>query len=142
MKYLTRKYPNNNYGLWRDFEDFFSAPTPFMPSFGALSNWNNQLHQPAIDLFEDESHYFVQAELPGFKRKEINVELENDRLVLKGMRKENGKDGEAEISFNRSVTVPNSVKADKVSAKYENGLLTVTIPKADEVKPRRIEVNS
>lgn len=142
MKYLTHRYPQTNHNLWGDFEEFFNAPSPFSPSFNTLFNWKPENNRPAIDLFEDEANFFVQAELPGFDRKEIEVELENDRLILKGARKENGKEGESEISFHRSVVIPNSVKQDQVSAKYENGLLTVTIPKADAVKPLRIEVKS
>ena len=142
MKYLTRRYPKENNNLWGEFESFFNAPSPFMPSFNSLMNWDSNVTRPAIDLFEDENNYFVQAELPGFDRKEIVVELEKDRLVLKGSRKANDKKETSEISFHRSVTLPDSVKADKVAAKYENGILTVSIPKADAVKPLRIEVKS
>ena len=142
MKYLTHRYPRTQNDLWGDFESFFNAPSPFMPSFNSLLNMDSETNHPAIDLFEDEENYFVQAELPGFDRKEIEVELERDRLVLKGARKVEGKDEKSEITFHRSVTLPDSVKADDVSAKYENGILTVTIPKADAVKPLRIEVKS
>lgn len=142
MKYLTHRYPQNNQSLWGDFEDFFNVPSPFTPSFNTFFNRTNDAHRPAIDLYEDDSNYFVQAELPGFDRKEIDVELEKDRLILKGNRREDGKDGKAEISFHRSVTIPNAVKSEEIAAKYENGLLTITIPKAEAVKPLRIEVKS
>ena len=142
MKYLTRRQPNRSNDLWGDFESFFNAPSPFMPSFNSMFNWDSDASRPPIDLYEDESNYFVQVELPGFDRKEIEVELEKDRLVLKGARKEGCKGNETEISFHRSVTLPESVKSEAVSAKHENGLLTVTIPKADAVKPLKIEVKS
>jgi HSP20 family protein len=142
MKYLTHRYPQNTRSLWGDFEDFFNAPSPFMSSSNPLLNWNSDSYRPAIDLYEDESNYFVEAELPAFSKKEIDVEVEKDRLILKGSRKEEGKNGKSEISFHRSVLIPNAVKTEKVAAKYENGLLTVTIPKADAIKPLRIEVQS
>jgi HSP20 family protein len=139
MKYLTRIQPANNRQLWGDFDAFFNAPSPFMPS---LFEWNNGASRPAVDLFEDDSDYIVQAEVPGFDRKEITVELEKDRLILKGSRKVNGDDEKTEVSFHRSITIPDSVKADKVKAKYENGILTVTVPKAEAQKPIKIEVKS
>lgn len=142
MKYITRRYPNRNNNLWGDFESFFNAPSPFMPSFSSLMSWEDQNSRPAIDLFEDEANYFVQAELPGFDKKEIEVELERNRLTLKGARKVNAKEDSSEVTFQRSISIPETVEAEKVSAKYENGVLTVTIPKAEAVKPLRIEVNS
>ncbi len=142
MKYLTRRYPYQNNNLWGDFESFFNAPSPFMPAFNSLVNWDSQNSRPAIDLFEDEGNYFVQAELPGFDKKEIEIELEKDRLTLKGARKVNNKKEASEVTFHRSVSLPDSVKADDVSAAFKNGILTVTIPKAEAVKPLRIEVKS
>lgn len=142
MKYLTRKQPVNGRQLWGDFDSFFNAPSPFLPSF---FDWNKDVYQPAIDLFEDGDSYIVHAEVPGFDRKEITVELESNRLILKGARKMNADDEETEISFHRSVTLPDSIrseKADKVKAKYENGVLMVTIPKAEALKPLQIKVES
>lgn len=129
----------NGRQFWGDFDSFFNAPSPFLPSF---FDWNDDARRPAIDLFEDESSYMVQAEVPGYDRKEITVELEKDRLVLKGSRKVNGDDEKSEVSFHRSVTLPDSVESDNVKANYENGVLTVTIPKAEALKPRQIEVKS
>ncbi|MCB1120199.1 MAG: Hsp20/alpha crystallin family protein [Verrucomicrobiae bacterium] len=142
MKYLTRRYPNNDNSLWGDFEAFFNAPSPFSPAFNSIFEWEPSMRRPAIDLYEDDGNYYVQAELPGFDRKEIEVELEQNRLVLKGARKVKEGDKKSEITFNRAVTIPDSVLADKVSAKYDNGVLTVTIPKAETAKPLRIEVKS
>ncbi|MBH55544.1 MAG: hypothetical protein CMI18_14545 [Opitutaceae bacterium] len=142
MKYLTRRPYNSNNDLWGHFESFFNAQSPILQSVNTLFDWNSDTYRPAIDLYEDEGNYFVQAELPGFNRKKIEVELEKERLVLKGTRKVNDKKESSEINFHRSITLPDSVKGDKVSAKYENGVLTVTIPKAEAVKPLRIEVKN
>lgn len=142
MKYLTRKYPSNDNSLWGDFEAFFNAPSPFTPSFSSFFDWEPNVQRPAIDLYEDEGNFFVQAELPGFDRKEIDVELEKNRLVIKGARKVKEGDEKSEITFNRAVSLPDAVMPEKVSAKYDNGILTVTIPKAETAKPLRIEVKS
>jgi HSP20 family protein len=141
MNYLTRRYSNTNNDLWGDFEHFFNA-SPFFTSTNPFFNWNNPSNQPAVDLYEDDSSYFVQAELPGFDRKEIQVELEKDRLILQGTRKEKNKDGKSVASFHRSVSLPDSVKTKAITAKYDNGLLTVTIPKAEAAKPLRIEIKN
>lgn len=95
-----------------------------------------------VDLFEDKDNVYVRAELPGVDRKDINVEMVEDYLTIAGSQAtfdENGKEsGRAE--FSRSVTISDAVQADKVAAVYENGVLTVTLPKREEAKPRKITV--
>ena len=93
-----------------------------------------------MDLYQDDSNYFVEVHLSGYQRKQIQVELDKNRLVLSGTRGEESKENSNVPSFQRSVTLPQEVQADKVAATYENGLLTVTVPKADAVKPRSIEI--
>ncbi|QXD24012.1 Hsp20/alpha crystallin family protein [Opitutia bacterium ISCC 51] len=140
MKYLTRRYSNNNRDLWRDFENFFNS-TPFYNSSYPQYK-SNGTFRPAVDLFEDESNYFVRAEIPGFKKKELEVNLERDRLMLKGERKNKGEGEKSTLSFHRSVNLPSTIESKRIEAHYENGMLTVTIPKAESAKPRKIEINS
>lgn len=142
MKYLTLKRSENTNDLWGDFESFFNTPSPFIPSFNSLFDWGSHTFRPALDLFEDEDSYYAQAELPGFSRKEIQVELQRDRLIFKGRRKLDDKKESSEVSFHRSITIPDSIKGEKISAKYENGVLTVMIPKAEDAKPLKIEVKN
>ena len=137
MKYLTRRYLNNDRDLWEDFENFFNASPLFNSAYPA----DNASYRPAVDLYEDDANYFVRAEIPGFSKKDLQVELESDRLVLQGERKEMGED-KSTVSFQRSVSLPSTIEAEKIAAKYENGLLTVTVPKAEAVKPLQIEINS
>jgi len=94
-----------------------------------------------VDLYEDKDNTYVRAELPGVERADISVEMVEDYLTITAARKT--KDGEKEesFSFSRSVTIPGAVQADKVAAAYENGVLTVTLPKREEAKPRKISVN-
>jgi HSP20 family protein len=94
-----------------------------------------------VDLYDDKDNTYVRAELPGVDRADINVEMVEDYLTITAARKT--KDGESEesFSFSRSVTIPSAVQGDKVSAAYENGVLTVTLPKQEETKSRKISVN-
>ena len=93
-----------------------------------------------VDLFEDKDNAYVRADLPGVNRDDINVEVVDGYLTIEAARK--NKDGEQEESFrfSRSITLPETVRAEGVAAAYENGVLTVTMPKRDEAKPRKVSV--
>lgn len=95
-----------------------------------------------VDLFEDKDTTFVRAELPGLTRDDINVEVVEGYLTINGSRKTPASAGQAEqsLSFSRSVAIPEEVQADKVSAAFENGVLTVTLPKREETKPKKYTV--
>lgn len=93
-----------------------------------------------VDLYQDENNAYVRAELPGFSRDAINVEVVEGYLTIEATRKANKESGQAEAKFNRSLALPDDVKADGVSAAYEAGILTVTLPKKEEAKPRKITV--
>jgi len=95
-----------------------------------------------VDLYEDKDNTYVRAELPGVNRADINVEMVDDYLSITAARKTPGPDGQAgeTYSFSRSVSINNDVDAAKVSAAYENGVLTVTLPKREEAKPKKITV--
>jgi HSP20 family protein len=94
-----------------------------------------------VDLYEDKDNTYVRAELPGVDRADINVEMVEDYLTITAARKTKEGDQEESFSFSRSVTIPGAVQADKVAAAYENGVLTVTLPKREEAKPRKISVS-
>ncbi len=91
------------------------------------------------DLYEDEDNYYARVELPGVKKKEVGVSLD-ERLLTIGYERKSDQEGGESVSGHRSLTVPEGVDADKVSAKLEDGVLTVTLPKAEQVKPREIKV--
>lgn len=93
------------------------------------------------DFFEDADAYRVRMEMPGVKKSDLTVELEN--AVLTVSYEEHTKDkesGESRRSFRRSVSIPDGVVADKVSAELQDGILTITVPKAESTKPKRITV--
>lgn len=126
--------------LDRLFENPFGE---WVRSSNLLSVWN-----PAVDLYEDAGNVIVKAELPGLKKEEIEVSLHDGVLSISGERKGEKKyeDAQAHRSerfvgvFHRSITLPTEVKADEVKAQYKDGILTVTLPKAEEVKRKQIEV--
>jgi HSP20 family protein len=99
-------------------------------------------HRFPVDLYEDKENSYVRAELPGLAREDISIELVNGYLSLSGNRKVTDDDGKVveTFSLSRSIALPEAVQSDKVSATYENGVLTVTLPKRDEVKPKKITV--
>ncbi len=90
-----------------------------------------------VDLYEDKDNTYVRAELPGVNRDDISVEMVDGFLNLSATRKEK----EQNFTLNRSVSIPEAVQADKVTASYENGVLTVTLPKQEQAKPRKINIS-
>ena len=94
----------------------------------------------ALDLYDDTNNAYVCAELPGLARADIQVEVVDGYLNLSATRKAKEDNHEVARELNRSIALPAEVAADKVAAAYENGVLTVTLPKKEEAKPRRIAV--
>lgn len=132
------------FGLRDELDRLFESPFGEWTS-GAqlLSVWN-----PAIDLYEDKDNVFVKAELPGMKKEDIDVSLHDGVLSISGERKSEEKFEDAETyrserfvgRFHRSVTLPSQVKADQVQANYKDGILSITLPKAEEARRKQIEV--
>lgn len=94
-----------------------------------------------VDMYEDDTNTYIRADMPGVTRGDINVEIVNGNLNITASRKTGtpGKD-EQLYSFKRSVTVPENIDAGKISAAYENGVLTVTLPKKEEAQPKKFTV--
>ena len=103
---------------------------------------------PAFDVYEEKDNFVVKAELPGLKKEDINVSLQDGSLIISGERKSETKGEGAEVyraeryfgKFQRSVSLPTPVAANNVTAEYKDGILTVTLPKSEEAKPKQIEV--
>ena len=137
----------------------YQNPGLIWPDFGGLPSLQEELERliesplrgwaPALDVYEDKDNFVVHTELPGLKREDIEVTLQDGVLVISGERKTEEKRNEGEIrrqerhygKFQRALTLPASVAADKVKAQYKDGILTVTVPKAEEAKPRKIDVS-
>jgi len=109
-----------------------------------LSGWT-----PALDVYEDKDNFTVKAELPGMKKEDIEVTLHDGTLSISGERKSESKHEDAEVyraerffgRFQRTVALPTSVAADKVKASYKDGVLTITLPKTEDAKPKYIDVS-
>jgi len=106
-------------------------------------------NRAAIDLVERENESIVVVELPGVTKEDVKISLEEGLLTIKGERKTSGlPDGARWIrserssgGFARAIQLPHPVKADSVSAELVNGLLRITLPKAEEARPREIHIN-
>ena len=92
------------------------------------------------DLYEDDDHDFVRVEMPGVKKNEVKVSLD-ERLLSLAVERETEAEGEERLVSKRALTVPEGIDADKVAAKLEDGILTVTLPKAELRKPQKIKVS-
>jgi len=105
---------------------------------------------PPVNVYVDENTVYVTAELPGMDPAEIDISVHGDNLVLKGERKAEPEVGGVSYhrrerrsgSFNRVLTLPERVDAEKVSAEYKDGMLKIALPKQEEAKPKQIEVKA
>ncbi|MBO0695187.1 MAG: Hsp20/alpha crystallin family protein [Verrucomicrobia bacterium] len=135
---------------WSNLRDEFN-------SFLELPSWSNfaragQLFtgwSPALDLYQSNDNVIAVVELPGMRKDDIEISLHDGILTISGERKrESGRDSNNSErteryvgTFRRSITLPTRVDANKVSATYQDGILTVKLPKADEAKPKQIQVS-
>ena len=153
MNYLTR-WQRPEGSLWHSFgglsglrdeiDRLFEAPLAELARGSQiLSGWT-----PALDVYEDKDQVYVRVEVPGMKKEDIDLSLHDGSLSISGERKSENTFENAEVyrnerffgRFQRTVTLPTSVQADKVKAQYKDGILTVTFPKAEEAKPKHIEL--
>jgi HSP20 family protein len=103
---------------------------------------------PALDLYETQDHFVLKAAVPGMKKEDIEVSLHENTVTVSGERKNEKHYDGAETSrqerffgrFTRSLALPKPVETGKVKASYQNGILTVTLPKMEEAKPRQITI--
>jgi len=105
---------------------------------------------PSLNVSETDNAFEVSAELPGLKPEEVNVELKDGNLWVSGKKEEEKEEKGKSFhrierrhgEFRRMIQLPGTVDEEKVEAKFENGVLTVTVPKTEEVKPKRIPVKA
>jgi HSP20 family protein len=137
----------------------YQRPDVVWPTFGQLSSLRDELDRwfespltgwlPALDAQENKDNFTVRVELPGFKREDIQVSLQDGVLTISGERKEEKVGEGTEVhrqeryygKFARALTLPTAVAADKVKAAYKDGVLTIILPKAEEAKPKQIDVS-
>jgi HSP20 family protein len=117
---------------------FSEVPLPFVPAM-----------TPAADVYETSSELVVELEVPGFTEKELDVEITDHTLTVKGMRSEEKEQEDRrlrlherlEAAFERRFELPAETDSEQLTATYGNGVLTLHVPKTAEFKPRRIEIS-
>lgn len=117
--------------------------------FNDVVNTNRDSFVPGIDISETDNQFLISAELPGMSKEDIDISLDNGRLTISGERKfEKEEEGKTFHrvetrygSFNRSFQLPDNVDEESINAKYENGLLNITIDKAEDKVKKKIEIS-
>ena len=145
MRTITRWEPFRGVNTLQDqFNRLFNDVFDRKGEESSLTAW-----APAVDIYETEHELVVKADLPEVDPKDLEIRVENNILTIRGERKFEKKVNEdnylrverAYGSFARSFTLANTVNSDAIKADYQDGVLTLTIPKREEAKPKQIKVN-
>ena len=145
MRIVTRWEPQRGLTTLQDqINRLFSDSFDRSGEEGSLTAW-----VPAVDIYETEHELVVKADLPDIDPKDLDIRVENNILTIRGERKFEKQVNEDKYlrversygSFARSFTLANTVNAEAIKADYQNGVLTLTIPKREEAKPKQIKVN-
>ncbi len=129
--------------MQREIDRLFDRFRGGMIDEGQTSTW-----LPAVDIVEKENDFLVSVELPGVDRNDVKITLQDDVLTVRGEKKQEKEEKGENVHrvercygvFQRSFTLPSSLKSDKIEASYDKGVLTIQLPKVEEVKPKQIEV--
>ncbi|MCH7972415.1 MAG: Hsp20/alpha crystallin family protein [Bacteroidetes bacterium] len=137
------------FNLEREFNRLFST---FGDKFGisrAEENaYESAVWSPLADISEDDDKYEVKLDLPGIDKKDVKLSFTDGQITISGEKKQENKEKNTKYhkvermfgKYYRSFVLPVKIKEDKIDAQFKNGQLTITIPKADEVKPKEIEI--
>jgi HSP20 family protein len=154
MKLIRYQAPNSApwaaLDRWSNLRDELNSlfDMPFSSGFGQtgqlFTGWS-----PALDLYESGDHFVAVVELPGMRKEDIDISLHDGALTISGERKrQSDNNGETTQrseryvgTFRRSIGLPTRVDPSKVTATYQDGILKVTLPKAEEAKPKQIQVS-
>lgn len=147
MRTLTPFFTSRNLtrDLWNEMDRMFDHfATPGLPVY------DEREFTPASELTEEENHYMLSIDLPGMKKEDIKIEVADGTLVISGERKHERRNDANQVHrfektygmFKRSFVLPNTISADKVEARYENGVLELYLPKTAVAQARKIEIQS
>lgn len=146
---MERAFPGWREPIAAEFDDLFERMNRLLESVGALPSLAEAAAwAPMADMYETDEAYMIEAELPGIKRENIDVEISERELIITGDLKERERKGVLRRGTRRTgrfeyrAVLPTEVNAEGVNATLEEGVLTVTVPKAQAAKPRRIEVTA
>jgi HSP20 family protein len=144
MSTIARLEPFGGLSTLQDqFSRLFNESFRTHTEESALTTW-----APAVDIYETPNELVVKADLPDVNEKDIDVRVENNLLTIRGERKFEKSVSEENYlrvertygAFSRSFSLPNTVNSEAIGAEYKNGVLTVTLPKREESKPRQVKV--
>lgn len=138
---------------WEPMRDFFAMREMMDRVFDDLVSQqygNHEAGVPAVDMYQTEDSVVVKATLPGIKPEDLQISITGDVLTIRGESKQEEEVNNATYhlherrygSFSRSIPLPSQVVSDKANAEFEHGVLTLTLPKAEEVKPKTITVKA
>jgi HSP20 family protein len=141
----TRELDSLQGEMNRLFSSFFDTPAPSGKGNG---NGTQRRWIPSMDLVETQDHFVLKADLPGMSENDVDVELENNVLTISGERKtehEEQHEGyyrleRATGAFSRTLSLPEGIDPEAVGATFDNGVLTVRVPKPAQAKPRRVKI--
>ena len=138
---------------WKPFRDYLGMHETVNKMFkdeylGEQEN-NANTWSPVTDIYEDSDKYLLKMEVPGLSNKDINIEFNGDILTVKGERKDDRETNEENYhrvesytgKFSRSFSMPKTIAADKIKADMKNGIISIQVPKVEEVKPKAITIN-
>ena len=144
MTFLTRTNPNDLRTLQARFFEPFFGRFNFLDDAMPSGTW-----APAVDVAEETDKILVKVEVPGMDEKDLKIHFEDGLLTVSGERQFERKDDRnyhrierSYGSFVRTFTLPRSIDAAQIVAKYRNGVLEIEIPKKEEAKPRQIQINA
>lgn len=142
---IARYTPSFDLGRVAEFDQWLRHPFAGLPAVGQLLGellpGGPSSGRLATDVYEDKDSYHARFELPGVKKEDVKVEVQDRLLTVTAERREKSEAGEQAYSLSRSVSVPDGIQAENIHAKLEDGVLTVTLPKQENRKPKLIEVN-
>jgi len=144
------------YSGWDPFKEALDMHNRIDQLFGARFGGSSAAEEeslqeawyPSVDIHEDKNNLIIKAELPGIKKEDVSLEIKDNVLTIKGERKrdeEIKRENYHRIervygSFSRSFTLPDAVKEDKVTAGYKDGILEITLPKAEKAQTKAIPI--
>lgn len=155
MKMLSPFYDDESWPRRRMasdlFDDFFNDFDRVVNSFGRLRSGQPDMFNPSCDIHESENHFLISLDMPGVKKEDINIEVKDNQLRISGERRRDVESEQNERShrhertygrFERMFTVPRNIDASNIEAEYDNGVLNIALPKAEESKGKNIEIQS
>lgn len=137
---------------WEPFRDMLSLRADmdrlFSSLFGGIHEEREGLWAPIVDIEEDNDNITVKAEIPGMNKDDIKVSVQSNILTITGERKQESETKNKTFHrversygrFSRMITLPTDVDSDKVKANYKDGILSITLPKPETVKPKQVDV--